>query len=70
MKVLLRLVAFLFLAIGAFLLYAVIAAVASAAGANVPVCIAYVIATAGLWFLATRLWRRSSVPRTAATAGS
>jgi hypothetical protein len=68
MKVLLRFVAVLFVAIGLFLIYAVINAVGSAGGANVPVCIGYVVAAAVLGFLASKLWRRSSGRRPATTA--
>jgi hypothetical protein len=60
MKVLAKIVAVLFVAIAAFLVYAVIAAVTSAGGANVPVCVLYVFISAVLGFGAVTLWRRSS----------
>ena len=53
MKVLAKTVAVLFVAIAAFLVYAVIAAVTSAGGANVPVCVGYVAGSAVLCFLPT-----------------
>lgn len=62
MKVLLKIVAALFVAVGAFLVYAVIHAVASAGGANVAVCVGYIAGAVVLGFLALKLWRRS-VPR-------
>ncbi len=58
MKFLLRIVATLFVAIALFLIYAVVHAFASAGGANVPVCIGYVVGAALLGFLATKMWRR------------
>lgn len=67
MSVLLKIVAVLFVAIGVFLIYAIIHAVGSAGGANVPVCIGYAIAAGLLGFFASKLWRRSpSVPASAA----
>jgi hypothetical protein len=60
MKVFLRLVAVVLVAIALFLIYAVINAAASTAGARVGVCIAYVAGAVILGFLATRLWGRSS----------
>ena len=61
MKFLLRIVATLFVAIALFLIYAVIHAFASAGGANVPVCIGYVVGAAllGYWINrnASSLWR-------------
>lgn len=59
-KVLLRLVAVLFVAIGLFLIYAVIHAIGSAGGAKVGVCVAYVAGALILGYLAMRLWRRSA----------
>lgn len=58
MKGLIRTLAVLCVAIAAFLIYAVIHAVGSAGGANVPVCIAYVIGAAVLVYAARRLWIR------------
>jgi hypothetical protein len=60
MRVLLRIVATLFVAIAAFLIYAVVHAFASADGANVPVCIGYVAGALMLGFLAVKMWRRRS----------
>ena len=67
MKVLLRAVAVLFVAIGAFLIYAVINALASDGGARAGVAIGYVVAAALLTWAAVALWRRSAAPP-AATA--
>ncbi len=64
MKVLLRVLAVLFVAIGAFLIYAVVNAVVSPQGARVGVCIGYVIAAAVLGFAASKLWRHGSRPAT------
>ena len=58
MKVLLRFVAVLFVAIGAFLIYAVIHAMASAGGARTGVAIGYVAGAIVLALLAAKLWRR------------
>ncbi len=58
MRGLLRAIAVLFVAIGVFLIYAVINAVGSAGGANVPVCIGYVIGAAILGYVARWLWIR------------
>jgi hypothetical protein len=63
MKIFMRFVAALLVAIALFLIYAVIHAAASTAGARVGVCIAYVAGAVVLGFLATRLWNRSSRPR-------
>jgi len=60
MKVLAKTVSVLLVAIAVFLVYAVIAAVTSAGGANVPVCVAYVVGALVLGFLAVMLWRKSS----------
>jgi hypothetical protein len=59
MKVVMKLVAVLLVAIAAFLVYAVIHAAASAGGARVGVCIAYLAGALILGFLALRTWRRS-----------
>ena len=56
MKVLFRTVAALFVAIGLFLLYAVVNALASEGGARPGVAVGYVIAAIVLGFLAVRLW--------------
>lgn len=66
MKVLLKAVAALFVAVGAFLIYAVVNAVTSTQGARVGVCIGYVAAAVVLGLLAAKLWRRSSGSTTAA----
>jgi hypothetical protein len=50
--------AVLFVAIAAFLVYAIINAAGSAGGANVPVCIGYAIGAAILCYLARWLWIR------------
>jgi multisubunit Na+/H+ antiporter MnhB subunit len=60
MKVLMRIVAVVLVAIGAFLIYAVIHAMASAGGAKVGVSIAYVVGAIVLAILAGRLWRRKT----------
>jgi hypothetical protein len=62
MKVLAKVVSVLFVLIAAFLLYAVVAAVASSGGANIPVCIGYVVGSLVLGFGAVMLWRKSSSP--------
>ena len=67
MKVVLKLIATLFVAIALFLVYAVIHAAASAGGARVGVCIGYVAAALVLGYLASRLWRRSSGARASAS---
>ena len=59
MSVILKIVAILFVAVGAFLVYAVVAAVGSAGGANVPACIGYVAGALVLAFLAFKMWKRS-----------
>jgi len=63
MKVFMRLVATVLVAIALFLVYAVIHAAASTAGARVGVCIAYIAGALILGFLATRLWGKSSSRR-------
>ena len=66
MKVLLRIIAVLFVAFGAFLIYAVIHAAASDGGAKAGVAIGYIIAAALLAWAAVALWRRGGTPRTQA----
>jgi hypothetical protein len=56
MKVVLKLVAVLFFAIAAFLVYAVIAAATSDEGARVGVCVGYAIAAVLLSFAGVKLW--------------
>jgi multisubunit Na+/H+ antiporter MnhB subunit len=63
MKVLMKLAAVLFVAIAAFLIYAVVHATQSAGGARVGVCIGYVAGALVLVSLATLLWRRSAPRR-------
>jgi membrane protein YqaA with SNARE-associated domain len=63
-----KFVAIVFVLIAAFLVYAVIAAIASTAGARVGVCIAYIAGAVILSFLAVTLWRRSSRPVAPAAA--
>jgi threonine/homoserine/homoserine lactone efflux protein len=70
MKIFMRLAAGLLVAIALFLVYAVIHAAASTAGARVGVCIAYIVGAAVLVFLATRLWAKSSGPRGTSTPGA
>jgi len=70
MKGLLRTIAVLCVAIGAFLIYAVIHAAGSAGGANVPVCIGYVIGAAILAYVARWLWIRPARHGRAASAPS
>jgi multisubunit Na+/H+ antiporter MnhB subunit len=65
MRVLLKSVAVLFVAIAAFLLYAVIHAFSSAGGARVGICVLYVAGALVLGFLAVRLWRRPAPQRAA-----
>jgi multisubunit Na+/H+ antiporter MnhB subunit len=57
MKVFRRIVAVLFVLVAAFLLYAVIHAIASPGGARVPVAIGYVVGAIVLGYLATASWR-------------
>lgn len=68
MKLLLRTVAVVLVAIALFLIGAVIAAVASKGGARAGVAVAYVAGAIILTFLATRLWR--SGPRRSPAAPS
>jgi hypothetical protein len=70
MKGLLRTIAVLCVAIGVFLIYVVIAAFGSTGGANVPVCIGYVIAAAILGYGARWLWVKPSRRSQAASAPS
>jgi hypothetical protein len=56
MKVLRRLGSVLFVAIAAFLIYAVVAAATSSAGARIPVCVGYVVGAILLSFGAKKLW--------------
>jgi multisubunit Na+/H+ antiporter MnhB subunit len=58
MTVIKRFVATLFVAIAAFLVYAVVHAVASPGGARWGVCAGYIAAAAVLTLIAVRLWRR------------
>lgn len=62
-KVLMKIAATVSLLIAAFLVYAVVHAVGSAGGANVPVCIGYVAGALLLGAVAVMMWRRSQ-PRT------
>jgi hypothetical protein len=56
MKAVLKVVAVLFVAIAAFLVYAVVAAVTSEEGARVGVCVAYGVIAALLSYGALKLW--------------
>jgi hypothetical protein len=56
MKVLFRFIAALLVAIGAFLIYAVIHALASDGGARAGVAVGYVVGALVLGFAATKLW--------------
>ncbi|HTX45883.1 MAG TPA: hypothetical protein VMD48_06390 [Solirubrobacteraceae bacterium] len=67
MSVLLKIVAVVLVAIGAFLVYAVIHAMASAGGAKTGVAIGYIVGAILLGYVASWLWRRSSRPKTAST---
>ena len=57
MTVLARIVAIICVLIAAFLIYAVVAAVASDEGARAGVAVLYVAIAAALGFAASRLWR-------------
>ena len=70
MRGLLRTVAVLCVAIAAFLVYAVINAVGSAGGANVPVCIGYVVGAALLVYAARWLWLKPAQRSEAASVPS
>jgi threonine/homoserine/homoserine lactone efflux protein len=59
MKVFMKIVSVVFVAVAAFLIYAVIAALASAGGARVGVSIGYIVGAAILTYLAVLLWRKS-----------
>ena len=63
-----KLVSVIFVAVAAFLIYAVIAALASAGGARVGVAVGYIVGAAILGYLAVWLWRKSS-RRTVEAAG-
>jgi hypothetical protein len=65
MSVLLKIVAVVLVAIGLFLVYAVIHAMASAGGARVGVAIGYIVGAILLGYAASWLWRRASRPKTA-----
>ncbi len=62
MKVLLRIIAVLFVAIGAFLVYAVIHALGSDGGARAGVAVGYIVGAALLVWAAVVLWRRGATP--------
>lgn len=66
MKVLLRLISVVFVAIAAFLVYAVIHAAASAGGARAGVAVGYIIGSLVLVGLAALLWRRAGPRRVSA----
>jgi hypothetical protein len=65
MRALLKVVAVLCVAIAAFLVYAIVAAVTSAEGARVGVCIIYAVIAVALGFAAAKLWnwRRGATPQ-------
>jgi hypothetical protein len=65
MKVALKALAVLFVAIAGFLIYAILAAVTSEEGARVGVCLAYAAAVVVLGYLAMRLWRGGGTPQSA-----
>jgi hypothetical protein len=65
MKVLLKIVAVLFVAVGLFLIYADVHAMSSAGGARTGVAILYAVIAIVLGYSASRLWRRSSRAKTA-----
>jgi multisubunit Na+/H+ antiporter MnhB subunit len=67
MKIVLRTLAVLCVAIGAFLIYAVIHAMASAGGARTGVAIGYVVGAIVLTLLAVWMWRRPSSAESAAS---
>jgi hypothetical protein len=67
MKVLFRVIAALCVAIGAFLIYAVIHALASDGGARAGVAVAYIVGALVLGFAAVKLW--GAADRSAATPG-
>jgi hypothetical protein len=65
MKAVLKVVAVLFVAIAAFLIYAIVAAVTSDEGARVGICILYAVIAGVLSFSAMKLWtwRRGAAPQ-------
>lgn len=63
-----KIVSVVFVAVAAFLIYAVIAALASAGGARPGVAIGYIAGAAILTYLAVWLWRKS-IRRPIAAAG-
>jgi hypothetical protein len=67
MKAVLKVVAVLFVAIAAFLIYAIVAAVTSDEGARVGVCIAYAAIAGALSFGAIKAWsyRGGGAPQSA-----
>lgn len=58
-----KVVSVVLVAVAAFLIYAVIAALASAGGARVGVAIGYIVGAAILTYIAVWLWRKSARPR-------
>jgi hypothetical protein len=58
LKILLRILSVLFVAIGALLIWAVINALGSAGGAKPAVAVAYVVGSIVLGFVAVWMWRR------------
>jgi hypothetical protein len=62
MKILLRIAAVLFVAIGIFLIAAVINALGSEGGARAGVAVAYVVGAIVLGYLAVLMWRRTLAP--------
>ena len=54
-----KIVSVVFVVVAAFLVYAVIAALASAGGARAGVAIGYIVGAAVLTYLAVWLWRKS-----------
>ena len=67
MKAVLKVVSVLFIAVAAFLVYAIVAAVSSEEGARVGVCIAYAAIAGVLGFAAAKLWnwRAGATPQSA-----
>jgi len=61
MKVLMKIVATLFVAIAGFLVYAVVNALASAGGARPGVAVGYVAGALVLGAVAVNMWRKSSL---------
>lgn len=60
MRIFLKILAVLCVAIGLFLIYAVVHAMASAGGAKAGIAILYVVIAVVLAYAASWLWRRSS----------